>query len=167
MNKNDRKRTDDAINSAQGIGTELESIRSELEAIALDARESNGTLDQEDNTPLTDGQNTAALALVKKAVDLSTVLDAAHTELAELSEAEQEKFDNLNEGLQASERGQALETNAGNLDEVASSVEDAGSTLSDVDVPDDAVLDATKLDEIAEAIGEVVSTLESLSFDAE
>jgi L-rhamnose isomerase len=43
--------------------------------------------------------------------------------LRELADAEQEKFDNMSEGLQQSEQGQKIEANAGALSEAADSAE--------------------------------------------
>jgi len=45
--------------------------------------------------------------------------------IQELGEAETEKFDNLNEGLQASERGQGFEAMGEALTELASEIESA------------------------------------------
>lgn len=50
-------------------------------------------------------------------------LEVISSELRSMAEAEQEKFENLNEGLQASEQGQAYEANAGSLDEAADACE--------------------------------------------
>lgn len=47
----------------------------------------------------------------------------AGTELQEMADAEQEKFDNLNEGLQASEQGHAFEAASEALAEAASACE--------------------------------------------
>jgi hypothetical protein len=45
-------------------------------------------------------------------------------ELRPFGEAEQEKYDNLSEGLQASERGQQYESAASSLSEAADALED-------------------------------------------
>lgn len=52
-----------------------------------------------------------------------TVLETHGEELRSLADAEQEKFDNLNEGLQASEQGQAYEAAAEALGEAADACE--------------------------------------------
>lgn len=53
------------------------------------------------------------------------LLDEAKAIIEEIGEGEQEKFDNMTEGLQASERGQRME-------EVATELSDAASTLDDI-----------------------------------
>ena len=50
---------------------------------------------------------------LRKAIDY---LQRAHEIIDSLKESEREKFDNLNEGLQAAEAGQKLEQNADSLD---------------------------------------------------
>lgn len=50
-------------------------------------------------------------------------------ELDEIVEEERCKFDNLTEGLQASEMGQRMEESADELDDAISSIDDALSTL--------------------------------------
>jgi uncharacterized protein YoxC len=45
------------------------------------------------------------------------------TRLRELADAEQDKFDNLNEGLQSSDNGQAIEEAASNLSDAADAAE--------------------------------------------
>ena len=45
------------------------------------------------------------------------------TRLTELADAEQEKYDNMSEGLQASEQGQSIESAASALSEAASYAE--------------------------------------------
>jgi hypothetical protein len=170
MNKNDRKQADAAMGVVSTVASELDTIKSELEVIAQEARESASSdtlLDPDDVVLLGEQRNMAALVLVKRATGLWGALEEAENTLESLSEAEQEKYDNLNEGLQASERGMAFESNAGNLSEAASEIGEVESTLSDIDVADDVTLDAAKLDDIAEQIGEAVSTLENISFDAE
>lgn len=58
-----------------------------------------------------------------KLEDLKAQIEAAGQELQALADAEQEKFDNLNEGLQQSEQGQAIEAAAETLGEAASACE--------------------------------------------
>jgi len=45
------------------------------------------------------------------------------TRLRELADAEQDKFDNLSEGLQSSDNGQAIEEAASNLSDAADAAE--------------------------------------------
>lgn len=53
-------------------------------------------------------------------------------ELRTLADAEQEKFDNLPEGLQQSEMGQNIESAANALSEIADSSSEAGTALEDL-----------------------------------
>jgi len=68
----------------------------------------------------------------KQLADLVTKLEALKAsaedlgnELRDLADAEQEKFENLAEGLQSSEQGEALESAASYLGEGADALEDA------------------------------------------
>ena len=67
-------------------------------------------------------------------VRISAIEDEA-TDLAEqlgsLRDGEQEKFDNLNESLQQSERGQAFENAANEIGEMADSLGELASACSD------------------------------------
>ena len=47
------------------------------------------------------------------------VLREAHSDLQSLADAEQEKFDNMPEGLQQSDRGQKIEESADSLSDAA------------------------------------------------
>ena len=49
--------------------------------------------------------------------------------IRELQEEEQEAFDNLPEGIQGSERGQAMEEAAGNLEQAADACAEASGQL--------------------------------------
>ena len=69
------------------------------------------------------GKVEEAKSLLQQAVDI----------LGPLQEEEQEKFDNLSEGLQQSERGQQFESNASALDNAKSSVESAIEELDSVE----------------------------------
>jgi len=60
-------------------------------------------------------------------------LEEAKAILEELRDAEQEKFDNMSEGLQASERGQAIETAANNLSSAYDDVETALASLEEIE----------------------------------
>lgn len=61
----------------------------------------------------------------------SAALEDAHNALDELQQEEQDKYDNLSEGLQASERGQAMEAAANALAEAVSSIEDAMGSIEE------------------------------------
>lgn len=62
--------------------------------------------------------------LVGQLADLKSQAETIGEELRTLADDEQGKFDNLSEGLQAAESGQAIETAAGILDEAAGYAED-------------------------------------------
>lgn len=64
-------------------------------------------------------------ALIGKLEEIKSEVETAQNE-------EQEKFDNLSEGLQQSERGQAMEQAANDLEEVVSALYEACSKLGDV-----------------------------------
>lgn len=53
-------------------------------------------------------------------------------ELEEMANEERDKFESMTEGLQATERGQAIEAAADELDSAAASITDAIDTLSNV-----------------------------------
>ena len=59
-------------------------------------------------------------------------LETAHSSLEEMAEAEREKYDNMPEGLQESERGQAIDEAATSLEEQASTLEDILSSLREL-----------------------------------
>lgn len=53
-------------------------------------------------------------------------------EIEEMANEERDKFDNMTEGLQATEKGQAIQEAAENLDQAAQSVTEAIDALSNV-----------------------------------
>lgn len=55
--------------------------------------------------------------------NLKSLIEAQGEKLRALADAEQEKFDNMSEGLQGGEKGQAIETAAGYLAEAADACE--------------------------------------------
>lgn len=63
-------------------------------------------------------------ALAAKLEDLKSQVISIGEELRTLADAEQEKYDNMPEGLQAGDQGQAIETAASALDEAASAGEE-------------------------------------------
>lgn len=67
-----------------------------------------------------------------KLIELQGRLNDCHSELSTTAEEEQEKFDNMNEGLQASDNGQKTETTAGALTEAASALENLASEIDNV-----------------------------------
>lgn len=69
----------------------------------------------------------AALSAVKEA------LENAHSVAEELANEEQEKFDNMPEGLQQSERGQAIEGAASTLNEIADHLQTALDALEEAE----------------------------------
>jgi uncharacterized coiled-coil protein SlyX len=68
------------------------------------------------------GQRKQISALIDK-------LDEIRTEMEQLGEDEQEKFDNMPEGIQDSERGDKMQEAADMLAEQSSAIEDIQSTL--------------------------------------
>ena len=50
---------------------------------------------------------------------LASEFEEIKSELSDLADAEQEKYDNMSEGLQAGEKGQTIQTAAENLREAA------------------------------------------------
>lgn len=67
-------------------------------------------------------------AELQKAINM---IDEAKSIVESIGEAEQEKFDNLSEGLQASERGQKFEETATALADAVGSLDDVMSSLND------------------------------------
>lgn len=59
-------------------------------------------------------------------------LEAIRDEFYEMAEEEQEKFDNMPESLQDSERGEALQEGADNLQEQADAIDDAITNLQEL-----------------------------------
>ena len=62
---------------------------------------------------------------------MSQLIDIAEA-IREMANEEQEKYDNLTEGLQATERGQQYEDNAGTLESIADDVENATTDIDDL-----------------------------------
>ena len=60
-----------------------------------------------------------------------TLLGKARDIIQGLAEREEEKYDNLSEGLQNAERGQRMQEVAEELEDCASEIEDIESRLSD------------------------------------
>lgn len=61
---------------------------------------------------------------------IKAVLDEQVAELETLKDAEQEKFDNLSDGLQMSEKGQRLEEVVAELEEAIENIEAALGNLN-------------------------------------
>lgn len=70
--------------------------------------------------------------LKTKLESLKSEVEAVGSELRTLADAEQEKFDNMPDGLQQGDAGQAIENAAQQLDEAAGSAED-GDLLASID----------------------------------
>ena len=62
---------------------------------------------------------------------IDTLIDMK-SEIEEMQEAEQDKYDNMPEGLQDSEKGEALEEAANTLEEAANSVDSAIESLQEI-----------------------------------
>jgi hypothetical protein len=75
----------------------------------------------------------SSLAKLDEARDM---LSAMHSDLEVLRDTEQEKFDNMPEGLQAGERGQAIEQAAEKLAEWVEYLQEALDSLSNIDEGD-------------------------------
>lgn len=73
----------------------------------------------------------AIAALQVRLADLESEANAIAEEIGTLQEEEQESFDNLPEGLQQSERGQATEAAAEALDEAKSAAEEIANYASE------------------------------------
>lgn len=69
----------------------------------------------------------AKLGAVKEA------LEAAKQVVSDLAEEEQEKFDNMPEGLQGGEKGQAIEEAANTLSEISDSLQTALDALEEAE----------------------------------
>lgn len=59
-------------------------------------------------------------------------VEACHEEVAKMQEEEQEKYDNLSEGLQQTENGESLEVASNILENAADDLENAASLLNDL-----------------------------------
>jgi len=73
--------------------------------------------------------NKANRAELDKAI---TLINEAQSIVSQLAEEEQEKFDNLSEGLQQAERGQNMEQAACEMDDAASELESIAETLQNL-----------------------------------
>lgn len=65
--------------------------------------------------------------LITKANEIESLANDLAQQIADLQAEEQDSFDNLTEGLQATERGQASEAAADALQEAVSAIEEAAS----------------------------------------
>lgn len=84
-------------------------------------------------TPFTDADH-----CIENLRTFNAVVEAAKSVFEEESEAEQEKFDNMPEGLQSSEKGERLETAAEALSSAATDLGDIDGSEDDVGkLPDD------------------------------
>lgn len=68
----------------------------------------------------------------KKVEKWIETLSNIQSEIETMQESEQEKYDNMPEGLQYSKRGQAIDEAAYNLEEAASNVESAIDNLKEI-----------------------------------
>lgn len=67
----------------------------------------------------------------KRLDEMYDTLDQIKSDLESMGEEEREKFDNLTEGLQSSERGQNLESAANALEEAASVLDSALNSIDE------------------------------------
>lgn len=75
------------------------------------------------DAPMNKNDKAAVTALLTELTGMRQRWEEIGSEVQELAEAEQEKFDNMNEGLQQSEQGQAIEQAASALSEAAAALE--------------------------------------------
>lgn len=68
----------------------------------------------------------------KRLQEICDILEEQQAALEEIRDEEQESFDNLPESLQCTERGQALEESAGDLDSACSDLESLRDTLVEI-----------------------------------
>jgi hypothetical protein len=68
----------------------------------------------------------------KEIAELVEILENAKGRVENLCDAEQEKFDNLSEGLQQSERGQKMEEDTATLTLVGENLDDAINSLNEI-----------------------------------
>lgn len=68
----------------------------------------------------------------KKLEQIKSELEGLKDRLNDMAEDEQSKFDNMSEGLQGSEKGQAIEQAASDLSEAHDSVESAIEKIEEV-----------------------------------
>lgn len=68
----------------------------------------------------------------KEVEEIIALLEDAQSRIEGLGEAEQEKFDNLSEGLQQAERGQKMEEAASTLSDIACSITDVIDSLQEL-----------------------------------
>lgn len=64
--------------------------------------------------------------------EIISIMENLKERIDNVSEEEQEAFDNLPEGLQASEKGEKMEENVGILEEASSSLDDIVSNLQEL-----------------------------------
>jgi uncharacterized protein YukE len=86
--------------------------------------------------------NAAGRKLIAK---WAAALDDIKGEIEELASEEREKFDNLSEGLQQAERGQAIEAAADALDTAQSTAEEICDALDEL---------VTKVDQLIDEVSE-------------
>lgn len=77
----------------------------------------------------TEGSKTMNNARRKALNSIIERLENLQTDLQDIQAEEQEAFDNLPEGLQASERGEAMETAIDNLEEAVSMFDDLADLI--------------------------------------
>jgi hypothetical protein len=65
--------------------------------------------------------------------ELAVELELIRGKIEDIAAEEQDKFDNLSEGLQASERGQAFENNSYTLTEAVTCLEEAIGKLEEIE----------------------------------
>lgn len=72
------------------------------------------------------------IRMMRDALDRGPI-ESALSDLESIRDEEREKFDNLSEGLQASERGQAIEASAESLESACDALQQILDSLDEVD----------------------------------
>ena len=68
----------------------------------------------------------------KEICEIMNILSDAQSRIESLGEQEQEKFDNLSEGLQQAERGQKMEDDASTINDIANDLNDIIEALQEL-----------------------------------
>jgi hypothetical protein len=104
------------------------ATRKQIQAIIDRLESAKSVLTDTDYEGMTD---TEALNVV---VDIESEIDNVQSEINDLQSEEQDKFDNLSEGLQASERGEAIEAAA---DALSSASDECDTVLHELRLPNE------------------------------
>ena len=135
------------------LTAQQQAIEALLEGLPLDSDEAS--------------VSAALVTLLANADMLKTAtgsLDDIYTFFENMRDDEEEKFDNLSEGLQGAESGQKLEAAKDELDNAANAVDDAKRALeegTDSLVGGDFIEDSEKVDAVKASLRETVDAIET------